>query len=268
MLKINECFYHLQGEDLFVKKKHIQNEIELIQVINGDGIILKNNHTYPLKSQYIYVIDARNTHLVNPEPDNCENYIRNKIVIDADSFINYFELIGAREIIETLFDSPPVPTLKHPEIDNIYKTIFNLFNSEKKEDIAFAHGYITELIHWVHINSDNKKTDMHKSTIQKMLDIINEKDGVTSLDEISKILYMDKFYLCHLFKDKTGTTLSGYLSDKIYEKSRKLLLDTTYSIERISNLCGFSSSASFTRFFKNKTGTTPSSYRKDKDAIL
>lgn len=261
MLKINECFYHLQGEDLFVKKKHIQNEIELIQVINGDGIILKNNQTYPLKSQHIYIIDARNTHLVNPEPANCDNYIRNKIVIDADSFISYFEFIGAREVIENLFNAPPVSTQKYPEIDNIYKTIFNLFSSEKKEDLAFAHGYITELIHWIYINLDDKKTDIHKSTIQKMLDIINEKNGITSLDEISKILYMDKFYLCHLFKDKTGTTLSSYLSDKIFEKSRRLLLDTSYSIEKISNICGFSSSASFSRFFKNKTGTTPISYR-------
>ena len=49
MLKINEYFYHLQGKDLFVHKNHYHNEIEFIQVINGNGVVLKNDKTYILK---------------------------------------------------------------------------------------------------------------------------------------------------------------------------------------------------------------------------
>ena len=39
MLKINEYFYHLQGKDLFVQKNHSHNEIEIIQVISGNGLV-------------------------------------------------------------------------------------------------------------------------------------------------------------------------------------------------------------------------------------
>ncbi len=46
MLKINEYFYHLKGKDLFVNKNHSHNEIELIQVINGSGMVLKNDKSY------------------------------------------------------------------------------------------------------------------------------------------------------------------------------------------------------------------------------
>lgn len=263
MLKINEYFYHLQGRDLFVHKNHTQNEIELIQVISGNGIVLKNDKTYLLKSQHLYVIDARNAHIVYPQPEDCKNYIRNKIVIDADTFMDFCEKTGMGGILSNLFDGEPVSTSSSPEIDKIYKTVHDLCATKKEENIAFAHGYIAELLHFVYSNSQIKAQDELKGPLQKMLAVINEKDGVTSLREISEILHLDKHYLCRLFKEKTGIRLSDYLSDKVFGKSRKLLESTSYSIEEIALLCGFSSAASLTRFFKTKCGMPPSKFRKN-----
>ena len=268
MLKINEHFYHLQGKDAFVHKNHLHNEIELIQVVNGNGLVLKNDKTFVLQSQFLYVIDARNAHIVYPQPEDCNDYIRNKIVIDADSFVNFYTDTGMGKLLDGLFESAPIPTALTPRIDEIYKTVFELCSSAKEENIAFAHGYITELLHLISSYSATESGNEKRDTFQKMLDIINKKDGLTSLDEISKALYMDKHYLCHLFKQKTGTTLSEYLSDKIFEKSCKLLEGTSYSIEEISQLCGFSSPASLTRFFKNKSAVTPSQYRRERELTL
>ncbi|MBQ2767047.1 MAG: helix-turn-helix transcriptional regulator [Clostridia bacterium] len=262
MLKINEYFYRLKGKDLFVHKNHSHNEIEFIQIINGNGLVIKNDKTYVLQSQHIYAIDARNAHIVYPQPEDCSDYIRNKIVIDADSFSEFYADMG--EILHKLFDSEPVCTVANPEIDKIYKTVSELCSSQRKENIAFATGYITELIHWIYTNSEIKPPSDNKDTFQKMLGIINETDGLTSLGEISRTLHLDKHYLCRLFKEKTGVTLSDYLSEKIFEKSRKLLESTSYSIEEIAQKCGFSSQASLTRFFKNKCGISPSKYRRDK----
>lgn len=263
MLKINEYFYHLQGKDSFVHKNHAHNEIEFIQVINGNGIILKNDKTYIMKNQCIYVIDARNAHIVYPQPEDCANYIRNKLVIDADTFVSFCTEIGMGEILYKLFNSEPISTAVNPEIDIMYKTICELCTSQKEENIAFAHGYLTTLIHWIYSNSQIKTKDEARGPLQKMLAVINEKDGVTSLGEISEILHLDKHYLCRLFKEKTGIKLSDYLSDKVFGKSRKLLESTSYSIEEIAEECGFSSAASLTRFFKNKCGMPPSKYRKN-----
>ncbi len=264
MLQINEYFYRLKGKDSFVQKNHSHNEIEFIQVINGDGLVLKNDKTYLLQSQHIYVIDARNAHIVYPEPVDCNNYVRNKIVINADSFVEFYSGIGMSKLINELFESTPISTAQNPEIDEIYKKISELCTLGSPESIGFAHGYVTQLIHWIYSNASVGVPDEKKNTIQKMLDVINEKEGLTSLSEISEILHMDKYYLCHIFKQKTGTTLSAYLSDKVFEKCCKLLQSTSYSLEHVSALCGFSSSASLTRFFKSKCGITPSQYRKER----
>lgn len=263
MLKINEYFYHLQGKDLFVQKNHSHNEVEFIHVIHGNGLVLKNDKTYVLQSQHVYAIDARNTHIVYPQPEDCADYVRSKIVIDADTFTEFYTEIGMGEILDALFDGAPVSTVENPKIDKLYKTVSELCSSGKAEDVAFAHGYVTELIHWIHQNSKTAPRELSKDTFGRMLAVINEKDGVTSLSEISNTLHLDKHYLCRLFKEKTGMTLSEYLSEKVFEKSRKLLEGTSYSIEEIALLCGFSSQASLTRFFKSKCDTSPSKYRKN-----
>ena len=43
MIKVNETCYRLKGRDLFVLKNHSHNEIEFIFVINGSGMVLKND---------------------------------------------------------------------------------------------------------------------------------------------------------------------------------------------------------------------------------
>lgn len=260
MLKINEYFYRLQGKDLFVHKNHSHNEIELIQIVSGNGTVIKKDKTYVLQSQHIYAIDARQAHIVYPQPEDCRDYVRNKIVIDADSFIDFYKDIS--DILEKIFDSDPVCTATAPEIDKIYKTVSELCNSGKKEDLTFAAAYVTQLIHWIYQNSEVRQNNSDKDTFQKMLCIINERDGLTSLAELSREMHLDKHYLCRLFKERSGVTLSEYLAEKTFEKSRRLLESTPYSIEDIGQKCGFESQASFSRFFKNKCGISPSKYRK------
>lgn len=262
MLKINEYFYHLQGRDMFVHKNHSHNEIEFIQVISGNGLVLKNDRTYVLQSQELFVIDARKAHIVYPQPEDCFDYVRNKIVIDADSFLDFCKIMGMEEVVQKLFESGPVSTVDNARYDSIYKTVSELCNSGCPENIAFAQGYVAELLHMLYQNLSSGKSNTMNVTFQKILDVINEKEGLTSLSEISQILHMDKYYLCRLFRQQTGAKLSDYLAEKVFEKCRKLLDNSDLSLEEIALQCGFSSQASLSRFFKNKSGTTPSNYRK------
>lgn len=263
-MKINEAFYHLHGKDNFVLKNHTHNEIEFIEVVSGNGTVLKNDKTYPLKSRYIYVIDARNAHIIYPQPEDCKDYIRNKIVIDADEFLRCFETLGLGNTVSELFALPPISTAQAPEVELLFKQINKIFSTNSETDVSFAFGYVTQLVYWIYNNQGENTLKKGNTTIQKMLNIIAQKQGVTTLSEISKTLHMDKYYLCHLFKAETGRTLTDYLADKLFEKSVKMLFETDETIEKIAFSCGFSSASSFTRFFKSKSGNSPLKFRKDK----
>lgn len=262
MIKVNETCYRLKGRDLFVLKNHSHNEIEFIFVINGSGMVLKNDKTFPLLSQHIYIIDARNAHIVYPQ--DCETYVRSKLVIDADSFEIYCKKLYIYDIVKTLFDGAPIYVSDITLLDNLYKTICNLKESNTPEAIGFINGYLIELIHWLFLHREETQNHTQNKTIQKILNFIAEKDGITSLNEISKALYMSKYYICHLFKDKTGHNISDYLSDKVYEFATRQLKNTNLSIDEIATKCGYNSASSFIRFFKNKSGKTPSELRKKK----
>lgn len=74
---------------------------------------------------------------------------------------------------------------------------------------------------------------------------------------------MNKHYICHLVKEKTGKNLTEYISDKVLEKVFRLLQGTACSMEEIAFMCGFSSQGSLTRFVKRKTGKTPTEHKKE-----
>lgn len=261
MFKINEVFYHLKGRDNFVQKSHSHNEIEFIHVIRGNGIVVKNDKTYPLKSQNIYVIDARNTHIVYPDEKECDDYIRNKIVADADSFERFCEKIGIYEAVKEMFCMAPISTL-NADVDGFYKKIDEAVNSNDFNEYGFAYGYIIELIHWIYSQKDSGKQNVMNTTVQKVIDYVSLKSGITTLNEISRELYMNKFYICHIFKEKTGYNLSDYIADKKYVYAIKLLKENTCTIEEIAVKCGYSAPSSFSRFFISKAGISPARFRK------
>jgi len=66
-----------------------------------------------------------------------------------------------------------------------------------------------------------------------------------------------------LFKDHTGLPPHQYLLELRIRKARRLLTDTTLSVEAIADELGFDSSFYFSRCFKQRTGLAPRNFRKN-----
>lgn len=94
-----------------------------------------------------------------------------------------------------------------------------------------------------------------------MLNEINNADGNITLSVLSQHLNYNKYYLCHIFREKTGISLSSYIDEKRNAFCIQQLINTEDSIAFISEKCGFINASSFTRFFKNKNGISPLKYR-------
>lgn len=82
-----------------------------------------------------------------------------------------------------------------------------------------------------------------------------------SLDCLSLDFYVNKSYLCRIFKKTTGYSVTEYTNVKRIQKSLLLLKDTNNNISHIAKECGFDSTSSFDRVFKKYKGTTPLKYR-------
>ncbi len=82
-----------------------------------------------------------------------------------------------------------------------------------------------------------------------------------SLSDMADSLSASKFYLCHVFKEKTGTSIQRHVRELRMAKAKQMLLKTDASISDIALECGFTDHSYFTKLFRIAEGKTPSEFR-------
>lgn len=86
------------------------------------------------------------------------------------------------------------------------------------------------------------------------------KENIT-LDLLSELAHINKYYLGHSFTQEQGTSPINYLIQKRVEEGRHMLLNTDYSISEISQILGFSSPSYFSQSFSRLNQMSPREYR-------
>lgn len=82
-----------------------------------------------------------------------------------------------------------------------------------------------------------------------------------SLKQMAEDIFVSPPYLSNLFKEKMGVNVTAYIHEVRIEKSKKLLLDSTWSIQQIAEQVGYRSEKHFMQMFKKICGMTPSQFR-------
>ncbi len=82
-----------------------------------------------------------------------------------------------------------------------------------------------------------------------------------SLDSVAQALSMGKFYMSHLFKAETGSTVFQYILVKRIAIARSLLSEGV-SVTEACERSGFNDYSNFIRSFRLITGTSPGQFRK------
>ncbi len=72
-------------------------------------------------------------------------------------------------------------------------------------------------------------------------------------------------FLSTQFSNHFGISYQDYLAKIRIENGKEMLKENKYTINQISELCGFSNQHYFSKVFKNKTGLTPSEYKMQID---
>ncbi|WP_276353766.1 helix-turn-helix domain-containing protein [Cohnella caldifontis] len=84
-----------------------------------------------------------------------------------------------------------------------------------------------------------------------------------SLEEISQRFYLNKNYLCSLFKSATGENFTEFVTRVRMERAKWLLTHTDRKTYEIAGLVGYSDQRYFSKVFKKHTGKQPTEFRID-----
>lgn len=103
---------------------------------------------------------------------------------------------------------------------------------------------------------------MRQSHVAAAMAIIDrEYASDLSLQILADRLHLTKTYICHIFHDILGMTVSEYIHSRRIQAAQTMLLETGLNVAEVAEQVGFGSVNYFTKCFQAEEGVTPSRYR-------
>lgn len=100
-------------------------------------------------------------------------------------------------------------------------------------------------------------------SIQMVQDYIDQNfNKPISVDDMAQQVSLSRHYFSRVFQAETGIAPHAYLIEVRIEHAKRLLSETTLSVEQISADCAFCSASNFIRTFRKSTGMTPHKFRQ------
>lgn len=236
---------------------------EIIQTFEDSGKIVVDGISYKMSKTGLYFINGPSPHFVMP--DDINKYIHSIAIINTEELktlcrhlhmSNTYEKIFAKEG-GTFCDLTEEMAI---DADRIFLQIKKAYYEETDMKYALiASGLVKLLDIGNKFSSSSSSLDAKISVI---LSYINENIYLDfSLDDLSKSISISKYHMCRIFKDNFGITIGNFILQKRLAIAKQLLLESNYSISKISNELSFSSCSVFSRSFTKSIGCTPSQYR-------
>ena len=109
--------------------------------------------------------------------------------------------------------------------------------------------------------SKSMEADGYVSRACRYIDLHYNTPGFCVRDVV-EALKIDRSYLYRLFKDKTGVSVSDYITRTRISKAEVLLSNGSLSVKDVAYSVGFPDQMYFSRVFKKINGRTPTQFRE------
>ena len=247
---------------------HYHEFNKIIIFISGNVIYNIEGKSYKLMPWDILFVPRNQVHKPIVEPD--EEYERIVIWIndnflkehgnEEDDLLTCFRLARENRHLLRIFKNSV----------NSIKSILSKIESEEKGE-QFGTGILCNALFlelMVYINRLQMEPSEHvedievkfDEQIQNIIKYINTNLGAElSIDILSKMFFINKYYLMHKFKANTGCTIHNYVINKRIQRCAAYI-NEGISPADAANECGFNDYSSFARAFSKMFGVTPKNY--------
>ncbi|MCH3964806.1 MAG: AraC family transcriptional regulator [Clostridium sp.] len=238
------------------------NHLELLYAYKGEGEYIIGDERYVIKQGDLVIFNAGVLHGEDP--------FRYRTLCSYCCALTSVYLRGFKP--NHLIESDIWPIVHcgkfGDDIKCIMKIIYYLFtNSKSERDIcsSFASSLLMLVYFIVQKNTNDKEVLKEKqcntlvNRIKKYLDV-NYNEEI-NLNNISKSMNINRYYLAHLFKKFTGYSPIQYVRYRRIGEAQSLLMNTKFSVTRIASHFSYYNPSHFDVIFKKYVGMTPSHYR-------
>lgn len=252
---------------------HFHDEIEILYISCGRFKIENEDVSIIAHSGDLVFINSRVVHSTMTEEDNTKtgfvqfdaSIYSGDYLKSISKYLKRFVNSNDNQIVH--FKNGEKET---EELKGYIKEIFDENETKRNSYEIYINANIYKILGFLYrysIIADEKKF-FDIDIIEKVLPVLNYidtnyQDEIT-LEKLSKVVNLNQYYLCRLFKKATNSTFTEYLNFVRVCKAEKLLFTTSKTVSEISMDVGFSSVSYFNRVFKKIKSCTPSDYKKIK----
>ncbi|CAI9388255.1 HTH-type transcriptional activator RhaS [Bacillus sp. T2.9-1] len=247
---------------------HIHDCYELFYFISGGLTYYIEGQVYELHPHDIIITNARELHRIVFHSNDC--YERKYIHFSPEyisSFqieeYNMFHFIERRKL--GYFNKISAKDVREAGIDKMWAQMEETALSHSPEKIILMKTYFIQML----INMNNifmtynnplVTSQSYNQKVVAILEFINKNlDKKITLHLLETEFFVNKYYLCHIFKKSTGFTVMEYLTYKRIMWAMDLLLSGDSALD-VAHRVGFGDYSSFYKAFKNITGSSPRQY--------
>lgn len=264
--------FELPFETYFVRGvqhvDQVHDEIELIWMIKGTGIVSSGGIDYPLANQTLYMVNINEVHSVSTSKDsliivfrfNDQHLKDNKMSFENFRFKNriytFQELVIKYKEVPLLI-SQLLKLLLTPNDDSMIRyKIVGYYN-------MFVYELYTMLLKEKYLDVKRKNCEAYLQRINLICDFIqNHYTEKILLDDLADLVHVSRYRLSHFIKEYLGVSLQEYVNNIRLEKALRELSYTDSKVTDISNQCGFSDVKYLNKAMKIRLGITALKYRK------
>lgn len=242
---------------------HMHEDLsEIIYICEGEGNFIINNKSYTAKKGDILIYNAG---VIHEEYSNPENPLKTFFCGVSNLAIDQL-----KELCIIPLNLEPV--IRKNKYSVLIETYFSqIFEESSLQAAGFeiiCQGLLSSSIALIHraiklhnFKSETKESNTLAHRIKEFIDK-NYKKNI-KLEDIADELYINKYYLSHVFKEQMQITPINYLINRRIGAAKSLLVSTELKIGEIARIMGYDNPNYFTLLFKKMTGETPKQFKEN-----
>lgn len=248
---------------------HFHQEYEILQMLNGITEFHIYGQDYVVDANDIIFVNSRVPHSTTVHKDSSGFFVQfrtdifpNDSGIYLSKYLSQFINIANEDLI--IFKAG---TKLNLYLSSLLESIRQEFMQKEPSYDVFIKGNMYNILALLYrekivMNPETYFDSYNFKKIVPVLEYIDENYySQITLAELCKLVNLNEYYFCRLFKKAVNTSVVQYLNFVRVCKAERFLTSTDKSISEIAYETGFSSVSYFNRIFKKYKNCTPGTYK-------
>ncbi|MBQ3557239.1 MAG: helix-turn-helix domain-containing protein [Oscillospiraceae bacterium] len=254
-----------QNDSWSMSRLHFHDYYELMLPLTSSGSIFVKDQIYPLQRGQLYLISENTLHrtIANGFHSRYVLHVSRRTLTELSTQQTDFV-----RLLQDPFRCVPLEQTQFEQLSCLFQSLDNCqndgeFGSDLRQTVSLIELLLaaSQILHLSPADDIAQSKDFAR--INPILDYIH--DNLTeplSLDRIAGHFFLNKHYLCRIFKAATGFSVMDYIIRSRVLRARQLLLEGV-SVQQAGEQAGFADNSHFIRTFGNLTGTSPGRYARE-----